>query len=242
MSDPPAHATCPPSVRAVDLGHVLVLINYRSGRAQCLLPAAALRWCAAARTGDLTPLGDTLTSRLLDLGLIVPTEHPQPWPALIPATARVGGGGDEHRAGIVRPAHVPLRSVVRAGAALARVFVVTRGTQGMQRIISLLNYANTNVRCNRPATEAEATAAVQAVRRAGWYSPGRTACLEESAAALLLLAAQGRRAQWCHGVAPDPVRLHAWVQTVDGATVAEPGSTGAYTPVPTIGDRHQHPD
>ncbi|MFF7008310.1 lasso peptide biosynthesis protein [Streptomyces fimicarius] len=45
---------------------------------------------------------------------------------------------------------------------------------------------------------------------------------------------------WCHGIAADPVRLHAWVQTVDGASVAEPPSTLAYTPALTIGARHQH--
>ncbi len=56
---------------------------------------------------------------------------------------------------------------------------------------------------------------------------------------MLLLAARNRRVLWCHGVAPDPVRLHAWVQTVDGAIVGEPESTGAYTPVLTIGDHHQ---
>ncbi|MER7150326.1 lasso peptide biosynthesis B2 protein [Streptomyces lydicus] len=47
-------------------------------------------------------------------------------------------------------------------------------------------------------------------------------------------------ATWCHGVAPDPIRLHAWVQTDNGAPVAEPPSTLAYTAALTIGARHQH--
>jgi hypothetical protein len=35
--------------------------------------------------------------------------------------------------------------------------------------------------------------------------------------------------------------VHAWVQTVNGADVAEPSSTRAYTPVLTIGGPHHHP-
>ncbi|MFI1888350.1 lasso peptide biosynthesis B2 protein [Streptomyces jumonjinensis] len=70
-------------------------------------------------------------------------------------------------------------------------------------------------------------------------SPARTACLEESAAAVLLLASRRLSVTWCHGVAPDPVRLHAWLRTQDEILVAEPPSTLAYTPALTIGARHQ---
>ncbi|MCL6286731.1 lasso peptide biosynthesis B2 protein [Streptomyces sp. 43Y-GA-1] len=59
-------------------------------------------------------------------------------------------------------------------------------------------------------------------------------------AATPLLAAPRLSVAWCHGITADPVRLHAWVQTVDGASVAEPPSTLAYTPALTIGARHQH--
>jgi hypothetical protein len=60
--------------------------------------------------------------------------------------------------------------------------------------------------------------------------PFRVACLEETAAAMLVLALQGRRAGWCHGVAADPIRLHAWIAP-DGQPVAEPASTARYTPL-----------
>ncbi|MFI5530614.1 lasso peptide biosynthesis B2 protein [Kitasatospora sp. NPDC051853] len=90
----------------------------------------------------------------------------------------------------------------------------------------------------RPANPDQAKAAVLAVRSAGWCSPARTACLEVSAATVLLLAARRLSVTWCHGIAADPVRLHAWVQTEDGVPVAEPPSTLAYTPVLTIGARH----
>ncbi|MEU2670755.1 lasso peptide biosynthesis B2 protein [Streptomyces sp. NPDC007164] len=106
----------------------------------------------------------------------------------------------------------------------------------MQRITTAVRFAAST--CLRPATAPQAVRAVEAVRRAGWRFPGRTACLEESAATVLLLAARRLAVTWCHGVAADPVRLHAWVQTWDGTTVAEPDSTRSYTPVITIGDPH----
>ncbi|GGN30696.1 hypothetical protein GCM10012285_00050 [Streptomyces kronopolitis] len=90
------------------------------------------------------------------------------------------------------------------------------------------------------ATHDQTQAAILAVRRVGWFSPVRTACLEESAAAVFLLATRRLSATWCHGVAPDPVRLHAWVQTDDGVPAAEPPSTVGYTVALTIGARHQH--
>ncbi|WP_078588533.1 MULTISPECIES: lasso peptide biosynthesis B2 protein [Streptomyces] len=100
------------------------------------------------------------------------------------------------------------------------------------------------IRINRRAVNlpsaGQRPAAVHAVRRAAWHSPARTACLEESAAAVLLLASRRLSITWCHGVAADPVRLHAWVQTEDGSPVAEPPSTHAFTPVLTLGARHHH--
>ncbi|MFE7558353.1 lasso peptide biosynthesis B2 protein [Kitasatospora sp. NPDC057500] len=55
------------------------------------------------------------------------------------------------------------------------------------------------------------------------------------------LGGRGRLAvTWCHGIAADPVRLHAWVQTEDGTRVGEPDSTLAYAPLLVVGVRHQH--
>ncbi|GAB4083447.1 hypothetical protein GCM10028784_00770 [Myceligenerans cantabricum] len=47
-------------------------------------------------------------------------------------------------------------------------------------------------------------------------------------AAMLVLTARRRRATWCHGVAPDPVQFHAWIE-VDDAPVDEPLSTSRFT-------------
>ncbi|WP_255423124.1 lasso peptide biosynthesis B2 protein [Nocardiopsis sp. FIRDI 009] len=79
-----------------------------------------------------------------------------------------------------------------------------------------------------PASHAQARYAVHAVRWVSVWAPVRWACLEESAAAAVLLAMAGRRAEWRHGIATDPVRLHAWIADPSGMPVAEPTSTDLY--------------
>ncbi|MCZ0994333.1 lasso peptide biosynthesis B2 protein [Streptomyces noursei] len=84
-----------------------------------------------------------------------------------------------------------------------------------------------------PATKVQAVHAVRAVRRASRLVPARWACLEQSAAVALLLASAGRRAEWRHGFAADPVRLHAWIADQEGRPVEEPAETSLYTPIYT---------
>ncbi len=71
------------------------------------------------------------------------------------------------------------------------------------------------------------------MRALGLFSPVRVACLEESVAATLVLAAFGRGVRWCHGVIADPIRLHAWIEA-EGHPVAEPDSTRRCTALLTI--------
>ncbi|KOX34304.1 MULTISPECIES: lasso peptide biosynthesis B2 protein [unclassified Streptomyces] len=185
--------------KSVDFGHVLVVIDYRTGRVRCQTPGRSQNPVAAPRAS---------------------------W------------GSTEHPAGLERPSAPWTAS---ATAALATVFAVKNagpGATAMHRVTTVVRAAAST--CRRPATPGQARAAVLAVRRAAWLSPGRTACLEESAATVLLLAMRRLSVIWCHGVAPDPVRLHAWVQTVDGVLAAEPDSTRSYTPVLVIGDRRDH--
>lgn len=84
-----------------------------------------------------------------------------------------------------------------------------------------------------PATHGQALYAVRAVRWASRWLPARWACLEQSAAAAVLLAGIGHRAEWRHGVATDPVRLHAWIADQEGRPVEEPAETSLYTPICT---------
>ncbi|MFB8038410.1 lasso peptide biosynthesis B2 protein [Streptomyces sp. NPDC056004] len=241
MDDLPSFVTCPHTVRAVDFGHALVLIDYRTGSVQALQPPATDQWNAISHTGALEGIAPALASRLLALGVLTPTSGPNPWtPALRASSAQASWGSTEHLAGITRPPRAPLTGTLAAAAALTVAFAATRHHRtGMQNTITLLSA--TCARTVRPATLQQATTAVNAVRRAGWYSPGRTACLEESVAVVLLLRTRRLGVRWCHGIASDPIRLHAWVQTMDGDDVAEPSSTRAYTPVLTIGDRHHQP-
>ncbi|MEU1674813.1 lasso peptide biosynthesis B2 protein [Streptomyces roseifaciens] len=99
-----------------------------------------------------------------------------------------------------------------------------------------------------PATNAQAAHAVRAVRWASRVIPSRWACLEQSTAAAVLLAATGRRAEWRHGVGTDPVRLHAWIADRNGAPVEEPEDTALYTvtytpdgPGPASGEGKREP-
>ncbi|MFI8942709.1 lasso peptide biosynthesis B2 protein [Streptomyces syringium] len=78
------------------------------------------------------------------------------------------------------------------------------------------------------AGEEQVRHAVRAVRWASAVIPARWACLEQSTAAAVLLAAVGLRAEWRHGVATDPVRLHAWIADRAGRPVEEPADMSLY--------------
>lgn len=148
-------------------------------------------------------------------------------------------GSSEHPAGLTPPSG---RWNPAAALALATVLAIREAgprRASMQRLTAGLRTAT--AACTTPATHHQAAAAVHSVRRAAWFSPARTACLEESTAAVLLLAMRRRSVTWCHGVAPDPVRLHAWITTHDGTPAAEPASTLAYTTALTIGAPSDRP-
>ncbi|WP_347568109.1 lasso peptide biosynthesis B2 protein [Streptomyces sp. TRM75563] len=239
MTDVSPFAHASRHVRAVAFPHVLVLIDYRTGHVQCLLPKSAAHWQEAARSGRLTAMPPPLAAHLIRTGVLSPTQKhtPADMPLSAPAPP-ASWGGAEHPAGLTRGTG-PFSA--KAAAALAATWAIKRSgnrKRAMNRLIVALRASSSTTR--RPASPTEAAEAVQAVRRSAWHAPVRTACLEESVAATLLLATRRLSVVWCHGIAADPVRLHAWVQTVDGASVAEPPSTLAYTPALTIGARHQH--
>ncbi|RDG36876.1 lasso peptide biosynthesis B2 protein [Streptomyces corynorhini] len=90
--------------------------------------------------------------------------------------------------------------------------------------------------CGRSLPPTKSNQPLYAVRAVRWASraiPARWACLEESTAAAVLLAGAGRRAEWRHGVAVDPVRLHAWLVDRDGIPVEERGDIVMYAPTCT---------
>jgi hypothetical protein len=236
------YVTAPDHVAACDLGPVTVLVDYRTGAVRTLMGPSAQWWAELAATGDPdspTALDDSSAQALLGqlraAGLLVSADQARPWPAPVAGSALLPSWGThEIQVGRAPIPAVPPRLQAVASLALAVVLVARHAgpsRASMSRLIRLL--ARTVRRTVRPASAEHARLAVYAVRRAGLLAPGRVACLEESAAVVLTLAASRERVEWCHGVAADPIRLHAWVQA-DGQPVAEPPSTLRYTALRTI--------
>jgi hypothetical protein len=240
------YITVPEHVRAVNVGPATVIVNYGNGRVETLIGPAARWWDEATTSGyaDVSGVLDglaeqTLRSQLLAAGLIAPTFPRRPGhctavgPPWVPSW-----GTQEMAAGRGELVRVPFGVTVRAGAALAvvlAVLTVGRKHRRMARLVWLLTWVAR--RSTDSATVDQARLAVNAVRRAGLVAPGRVACLEESAAVVVMLAASRQRVTWCHGAAADPVRLHAWVETDDGHRVAEPPSTARFAVLRTIPER-----
>ncbi len=114
----------------------------------------------------------------------------------------------------------PPRWRIRGALALLTTLAVREaGRSGscFARVLALLRFAT---RYGRPAGDEQALFALNGVRHAARLFPARIACLEESVAAMFSLTLAGCRACWCHGVAADPLRLHAWVEA-DGKRVGE---------------------
>ena len=236
------YVTAPDHVRACDLGPATVLVNYRTGNVQTLYGPPARWWAQLSTSGDTTTpttldkhSARTLLGQLHTAGLVTSVTRPRPWPA--PATGQPitpSWGTDETQTECTPSPRVAYRALVVPAAALIVVLAVLHGgraSQRMARLTRLLEWA-----CRRtlgPATIDRARQAVYAVRRVGLLAPGRVACLEESAAVVLTLAFSRDQVRWCHGVAADPIRLHAWVE-IDDQPVAEPESTRRYTAIRTI--------
>jgi Transglutaminase-like superfamily len=130
------------------------------------------------------------------------------------------------------PAWVPARWRMAAVPALIVTVVVRVGGLRRRRFARLVRLACYG-RGLQPATRRQAMYAVRAVRWASRSFPARWGCLEQSVAAAVLLAGIRRRAEWRHGIATDPVRLHAWISDLEGHPVEEPTETALYTPIHT---------
>ncbi|WP_053721806.1 lasso peptide biosynthesis B2 protein [Saccharothrix sp. NRRL B-16348] len=70
--------------------------------------------------------------------------------------------------------------------------------------------------CCGEATPEQALSAILATRSTTRYHPGRIACLELSLGAVLILAVRRRHLSLVIGVADNPCRFHAWVETKGG--------------------------
>jgi hypothetical protein len=218
-----------------------VLVDLRTGRVEAMLGWTSDAWMALARTGDSSGVPaavgmaaeqvDELVRQLRTDGFLTGARTPQPWPFPKAPPTAPSWGTSEVNAGIIPPGRTRFGTAVLAGLALASVLVtrdVGRRSRSFARITALLAAVARWPR--RQADPAMIEDSLHCVQNVASVLPFRVACLEETAAAMLVLALTGRRAGWCHGVAADPIRFHAWI-ALDGQPVAEPPSTARYTPL-----------
>jgi len=187
---------------AADTGEAIILLNVRTGRVQALAGTAGARWRG---------------------------RHPRAAP--VPVKAAVPSWGTSEAAAALPAFDVPPAAwAARALAAIA-VTLIARSAGARRRAFArMARLARTASSPRTAATPNEAEVALWAVRWTAQFVPARIACLEESVAALVALALAGRYADWRHGIASDPVRMHAWIEA-GGHPVGEPPSTSAYTPL-----------
>lgn len=234
-------SVAPPNwVRAADLGHVIVIVNYLTGGHYTLSGQACDLWRALATTGDAdtVALRIDIVDQMMCHGLLTETPTAQPWlpPPVTFSTA--SWGTIEREACLPRLPPTSRRwRICGMLALLATLAVRGAGRSGscFARLHVLLRFAT---RYGQLASGEQALSALNGVRHAGRLFFARVACLEESVAAVLTLTLAGYRATWCHGVAADPIRLHAWIEA-EGKRVGEPPSTELFTPlmrIPSSGD------
>ncbi|MGI5187668.1 lasso peptide biosynthesis B2 protein [Promicromonospora sp. CA-289599] len=192
-----------PDVRVCAFDSVTIRVDYTTGRITAATGATAEAWAQAP-------------------GVI----HRARW--------GLSFGTDEADVEPGPTARPTVRDSVAAAAALVVTLAVRSLGQSARAMSRLTVLAATAARLTATPSHAdEAERVVSAVRWASRWLPFRIACLEESIAAVLVLAARRRSVTWCHGVAPDPVQFHAWIQT-HGSPVAEPPTTSRYTVLHTI--------
>lgn len=211
-----------------------VLLNVRSGQWHAMNPAANTMWQAWCRTGDFDAAvqavatdyphtssdrirddAQQLASALATRGLVVlgrETGSPK-----VPRHER-----DRHGEPVLAVTAAPglrRRPVATVAFGIA-LLLLKLPFSTIVRVIS-----GTRARwCRQTATTTQVAAAVIEVQRAARWYPGRAACLELSLATVVAMTLLRRRVDWVIGVADDPYRFHAWVET-DGVPVIDGSNT-----------------
>ncbi|MDX6744563.1 lasso peptide biosynthesis B2 protein [Actinocorallia sp. A-T 12471] len=161
---------------------------------------------------------------LVKAGILHRTERPALWTPPLPGFDN-GPAQSTHTVEVALPPPAgPLAGRVAAWIVLAAVAAIAgRGRRPFARHLRMVSAANTAARLLRstPASSAEAARIVAQVRQVAATVPARTACLEITTAAVLLLAARRRTAVWCHGARPGPLTVHTWLEDANGEPVAE---------------------
>ncbi|MEU3016111.1 lasso peptide biosynthesis B2 protein [Nocardiopsis sp. NPDC007018] len=222
-----------PHLRQVCFPSTCVVLDLNSGKVLTLSEQAAHTVAGLLGTVGATdrfvnrPVARDILVALIHAGVLLPGEDRRAWEGVtqgVPSSPS-WGTRDSPAALPVLP-RAPLRWSALATVALLLVIVTKSGRSkhAFVRVSAL-------VRRHGEGTNDHVVAvrAVQAVRRVGRLLPVRVACWEEAAASYTALRWAGYRSDFRHGVATDPVRLHAWIE-VDGRPVAEQADITDYTP------------
>lgn len=240
--------TLAPAVRAADLGTLTLILDTGTGQVRTLTGTAHRVYAALAATGHpeaaarhaAIPAATVrqVADRLTRAAVLKPASHARPWPTPHrPHQPVASWGAQETPVRLTAIPAVPGRYLGAASIALTATLAAANLGHAHQRYARLLRLITHAAKPSRAADHDQATHAVHAVRLLARAVPARIACLEESAAAMLTLAITGRHATWCHGAAPDPLRLHAWIETA-GRPIAEPADLHTYTTILRIPERH----
>ncbi|GAB2500715.1 hypothetical protein GCM10026982_29270 [Nocardiopsis aegyptia] len=167
--------------------------------------------------------------RLIGRRWLIASSEPSRWRSVQRARPQPPSWGTRESPAALSPVgSAPLRWYLIGSTALAVVLMSRHSGPTRTRLARIRSLALGPRRQYRTDV-AEAGNAVRAVRGVGRVLPLRVACLEEATASALALRWTGYRALWRHGVATDPVRLHAWIE-VDGHPVGESDDITDYTP------------
>lgn len=220
-----------PWLRTVQTSHATLVVDYRTGEVTMLGGEAMRLWnlyVAGQQPEVLNTTVETINADFSNRGWLTVPSQAGPAPVVIRLNgSTVSWGTQETAAALPSIGNAPW-SWRLAALPLVVLVLLVRQSGRKHRFARLVRLTELGAR-HPSATDLQARHAVRAVRHAARYLPARIACLEESVAAKLLLAVAGKRATWCHGIATDPVRLHAWIAGRDGDPIDEPPSTHRYT-------------
>lgn len=213
-----------PWLRTVQTAYSTLVVEYRTGAVTMLSGETKHTWDACVAGGYDGP-DVTVDPIIVDFAK-------RGWLTAPPIVVRLdeaatSWGTQETAAALPAIGHAPWPWRLTALPTLVAV-LLARDLSKHHRFARLLRLTRLGERLPL-ASDQQAGHAVRAIRHAARLIPARVACLEESVAATVLLALAGKRARWCHGIATDPVRLHAWIAGRNGDPIEEPSSTARYT-------------
>lgn len=240
----PSTVTMHPDVRAADTGHTIVLLNSTLNRSEKLLLQARTYLihltanagnvrAAAEAAGIQLQLAEQITAILIERGILMPTQTPQPWRPLILIPPRLSWGVQESSVQLGPMPEVSWKWKLLAVPALLITLAARQIGRSDRKFARMISLVKLSARRMSQEDRFAAQNAVRAVRWVGRYVPARAACLEESVATMLILGTLRRHATWVHGMTSDPVQMHAWVEA-DGHQIEEPPSVKEYVPLTRI--------